>query len=93
MAGSLSINKRKTYAVDTPDVLAACPAKTRAVPRAAMALRSADAIAVGTFTVFGTFTVLPDDGRMDFPGGGSMAQDGRPRIDYNVAHCLGGTPS
>jgi hypothetical protein len=28
MAGSLSINKRKTYAADTRDVIAACPRRS-----------------------------------------------------------------
>jgi hypothetical protein len=57
MAGSLSINKRKTYAADTRDVLAACRAKARAAPRAAVALPERIA---GR-----TFTVLADDRPMD----------------------------
>jgi hypothetical protein len=62
MAGSLSINKRKTFAKETRRTWTPGMCRRRAVPqppRSAAALRGADCIATGTFTV------LPDDGRMD----------------------------
>jgi hypothetical protein len=45
MAGSLSINKRKTYAADARDVVAARRAKAREAPRTAVAV--ADGMASG----------------------------------------------
>jgi len=89
LAATASINKGKACDAEAPWSTAgrAAARRRRALP-ARSALRGADHAAAGTFTV------LPDGGRMDLTLRLSEnAQDGMPRTDYNVAHCLGGTGS
>jgi hypothetical protein len=52
MAGSLSINKRKTYAADARGVLAACSAKPARGPASRSGAAAPDGIAVGSFHGF-----------------------------------------
>ncbi len=63
MAGSLSINKRKT--TETPETWTPGACGRRAAPHARSPLRSAVGLHGADCIATGTFTVLPDDGRMD----------------------------
>ena len=99
MAGSLSINKRKTSTRgDSPGGVADAPdhvGATLVVAPLADALRRP-----GDHKGRPYILLLPDFHGFArwWPYGPGIAadekaQDGMPRTDYNVAHCLGGTGS